>query len=69
MECPICNEELVYQDYYGRVFARQDSKKKGDIFKCPNGVSQDGSCDSSMFFVAGAFYTDETGELYEGYPC
>lgn len=68
-ECPICGEELVYHDSYGRVAAHQDGKVFGQIFKCPNGAEQDGSCDSTLFAVAGSFYTDEAGELHEGYPC
>ena len=27
------------------------------------------TCDSSMFNVAGAFYTDKQENLHEGYPC
>jgi hypothetical protein len=26
-------------------------------------------CDSSCHHVSGSFYTDESGELHEGYPC
>lgn len=27
------------------------------------------TCGSSMFSVCGSFYTDKSGELFEGYPC
>ncbi len=70
MECPICGEELDLVDYFGRIAAHQDGKVLGDIYKCPNGVECDGSCDSEMFHVAGSFYVyRETGEIHEGYPC
>ena len=70
MECPYCGEELVLHDYFGRIASHQDGKVIGDIWKCPNGVEQDGSCESEFFHVAGSFYTyRDTGELHEGYPC
>ncbi|MEK6832735.1 MAG: hypothetical protein AABY32_01695 [Nanoarchaeota archaeon] len=69
IDCPICGAELEYTDYYGRLFGHQDGKKLGEIYKCPNGVEQNGSCDSELFSVAGSFYTDRQGNLHEGYPC
>lgn len=30
---------------------------------------EDISCHSSMHSVCGSYYTDSSGELYEGYPC
>jgi len=70
MICPYCGEELELEDYFGRLAAHQDGKVLGDIWKCPNGVNQDGSCESEVFFVAGSFYSyRETGELHDGYPC
>ena len=69
MNCPYCEEELVLYDHYGRLASHQDGKIIGDIFKCPNGVEQDGSCQSENFHVAGSFYTDKYGQLQEGYPC
>ena len=68
-ECPICGEQLNQTDVYGRLASHQDGKIMGYIFKCPNGVEQDGSCDSEFFNVAGSFYIDEAGNLHEGYPC
>lgn len=68
--CPICGGELEYEDYYGRILAHQDGEVIGDIWRCPNGVKQDGSCESEGFRVAGAYHsTRRTGELCEGYPC
>lgn len=67
MECPCCGEELEHHDFYGRLALHQDGKKIGDIYHCPNGRNEDGSCESEAF--NGTFYTDERGELHEGYPC
>ena len=36
MECPYCEHELEYYDYYGRIAAHQDGHKEGEIFKCVN---------------------------------
>lgn len=70
MECPICGDELICVDHFGRIAAHQDGKVFGDIYHCPSGREQDGSCDSELFHVAGSFYTYRaTGELHEGYPC
>jgi hypothetical protein len=69
MNCPICQIELVKEDVYGRLASHQDGKIMGKIFKCPNGVEQNGSCYSESFHVAGSFYTDQYGTLHEGYPC
>lgn len=71
MECPYCESELDYDDYFGRIAAHQDGKVKGDIYRCPNGREQNGKCDSETFNVAGSFYTyrENDSELHEGYPC
>ncbi len=70
MECPICGAELDLEDSFGRIAAHQDGKVVGDIYRCPNGLSQDGSCESELFHVAGSFFTYRaTGGLHEGYPC
>lgn len=70
MECPICGAELDHYDIFGRLFSHQDGTILGDIWKCPNGLELDGSCDSGLFSVAGLFYTHRDGdELHEGYPC
>lgn len=69
MECPMCGEELVHDDIYGRLAAHQDGVKIGDIYKCPNGTEQNGTCESGNFRVAGSWYTIlPSDELYEGYP-
>lgn len=70
MECPICGSELEYEDYFGRVAAHQDGHVAGDIYRCPKGFEQDGSCESEDFSVAGSFYMYRgESELHEGYPC
>jgi len=70
MECPLCGAELECEDYFGRLFPHQDGHIAGDIYRCPNGFEQDGSCDSEMFHVVGSFYSyRNNGELHEGYPC
>lgn len=70
MECPICGSELDYDGPFGRLAAHQDGCVVGDIWRCPRGADQDGSCESEFFHVAGSFhkYREETG-LREGYPC
>jgi len=70
MECPYCGEELVYEDCFGRICPNQDGKIFGDIYRCPNGLEQNGICDSENFSVAGSFYAyRDDGILREGYPC
>lgn len=71
MLCPHCNAELIHEDVFGRLCSHQDGKILGDIYRCPNGQEQDGTCDSELFSVAGSFYTYREGcdELHEGYPC
>ena len=61
MECPYCETELSYHDYYGRLCAHQDGKKLGDIYKCEN---EDAECYGTHFHTRG-----ESDELHEGYPC
>ena len=69
MNCPLCDGELIHWDSYGRICAHQDGKILGEIYKCLNGAEQDGSCDSEVFSCPGSFYTDEAGNLHDGYPC
>lgn len=61
MECPYCEEELQYHDYYGfgNPYGPQ-FVKQGDIYKCDN--------DSCEMYEE-HFYTDKQDELHEGYPC
>ena len=64
-ECPYCGEELMYDDYYGRICAHQDGKTIGEIYKCCNE-----ECESEMFNYS--FYNESglgNDELQEGYPC
>ena len=70
MECPICGAELDCEDYFGRISAHQDGHVSGDIYRCPNGFNQNGTCDSELFSVAGSFYSYRIDDdIHEGYPC
>lgn len=61
MECPYCERELNLHDYYGiGIPTRSDFRKIGDIYKCDNE-----DCETYQE----CFYTDPSGNLYEGYPC
>lgn len=61
MECPYCEGELRYHDYYGLgIPMREDFKKLGDIYMCDNE-----ECEAYQEH----FYTDQNDELREGYPC
>ena len=62
MDCPYCEQELDYIDYYGHYLGNDGWNKVGDIFKCSNE-----NCDSEIFNYF--FYTDEQDNLHEGYPC
>lgn len=62
MECPYCGDELDCIDYYGYYLGNDNWDKKGDIFKCGNE-----ECESETFNYN--FYTDQQGNLQEGYPC
>jgi hypothetical protein len=69
MECPICGCLMDHWDQYGLFCAHQTGEKHGDIYICPNGKEQNGTCESENFSVAGSFYTDRNDTLHEGYPC
>lgn len=62
-ECPYCNHELVYHDYFGKYTGRGFSgiEKRGTIYKCSNEA-----CDA---FDQHFYSYDSDGELREGYPC
>jgi len=63
MDCTYCNEELELHDYYGQgIPGNNNFKKIGDIFKC---INED--CESEIFNYF--FYTNLSGQLFEGYPC
>lgn len=65
MECPYCNQELEWHDYFGNLDHNTISgiNKKGDIYKCTNE-----ECESETFNYY--FYTRlDNDELKEGYPC
>ncbi len=58
MECPVCGEELKWDDCYGPYIGNGEIERVGDIYWCGNGQCE-----------AGYFYTDSEGTLHEGYPC
>jgi C4-type Zn-finger protein len=62
MECPICNQELLYHDYFGRIASHQDGTVLGDIYICDNE-----DCEGYQEH----YHTrrDNPDELREGYPC
>lgn len=67
MNCPYCDEELRYHDwwYTGNLAAYErgnggNFQKQGDIYKCLNE-----ECEAYEEF----FYTDRYGDLHNGYPC
>jgi primosomal protein N' len=62
MECPHCNSELEYHNYFGRLFSHQDGQVLGDIYKCINE-----SCEN----FEGFYYTyrNRPDDLHEGYLC
>ncbi len=62
MECPICQNELLRHDYFGRILAHQDGHVEGDIYRCE--VCNDNGEDVIYYYV----YRDD-GILKEGYPC
>lgn len=62
MNCPYCDVELVWDDYFGK-WNGHAIDKRGDIYKCPND-----ECDSGVFnFFFWNTLKDES--LREGYPC
>lgn len=69
MECPYCGGWLEREDQWGRLAAHQDGKVLGEIFRCQTAIEQEGKCESETFSVCGSFYTDEYGDLHDGYPC
>lgn len=61
MNCPYCNEELSYEDYYGTILPFQDGNIIGYIFKCENE-----KCKHYQDY----FHTvNNDDSLYDGYPC
>ena len=71
MECPYCGSELEHDDVFGRLAGFGDGTINGDIYRCPKGREESEECESSIFHVAGSFYTFRKGndDLHEGYPC
>lgn len=64
MNCPYCNSELDYPDYYGFYSPGIGfTKISGNIYICPNGRELNG-CEYD-----GHFYDRNDEILREGYPC
>lgn len=60
MECPYCEQELTYDDWYGTNMGyHRENNKLGDIYKCENE-----SCEA----FEEHFHT-RNEELVQGYPC
>lgn len=60
MDCPTCNRELEWHDWYGtNMGSTREPNKLGDIYICQNE-----ECES----YEEHFHTRQ-GELCEGYPC
>ena len=64
MNCPYCEQELKWHDWFGTNMRFDGSgDKKGDIYECKNEER-----DSQSFNYS--FYTRlNDDELKEGYPC
>lgn len=62
MNCPYCDSELEYHDYFGRIASHQDGKVMGDIYQCGNEECEQYQ---QSFYT----YRDGNGNLHEGYPC
>ena len=61
MDCPYCEEELNYEDYYGRgIPGREGFEKIGDIYRCDS---------EGCEMYQEHFHTDSDDNLQEGYPC
>ena len=67
MECPICGEELIHEEYFCRIMINQGRRVFGDIYRCPNGSAKNEKCKSEYFSVAGSFYAywDDPDRLLE----
>ena len=68
MNCPYCEEELLYEDHYGLNLSmdsfnrtRPGYKKIGDIYRCDN---EECEVYGEHFHVL-----VNTDEVREGYPC
>ena len=62
MECPICEQELIYVDYFGRICRHQDGHVEGDIYQCQN---EDCVLFEEYFYT----YRRAPNDLHSGYPC
>jgi len=59
--CPSCGDDLIYNDFFGKLFPNQSGDVDGEIYKCDNN-----SCDYFQEFFH-VFNSD--GEIRNGYPC
>jgi len=59
MNCPYCDTELEYEDYFGKYLGNDRWDKKGEIYFCPNE-----ECEHYHFYIYNSY-----NELFEGYPC
>lgn len=62
MECPYCEKELNYHDYFGRIASHQDGKVLGNIYTCENEECE-------MYQESFYTYRDRPYDIQEGYPC
>jgi hypothetical protein len=60
MECPICGNELLHHDTFGRFALHQDGKKLGDIYKCETCNENNIDC---------LYHTYGNSDLRPGMPC
>lgn len=61
MECPYCDAELVYHDYYGKRDHNTLSgiRRTGDIFKCPNHEGFDTQEEAEEYALNAGYATGE----------
>ena len=66
MECPYCQQELLWEDYFGTwgTAGFPGIEKKGDIYRCDNE-----ECESEIFNYLYHTYLIGPDNLIEGYPC
>ena len=63
MECPYCEEELMYWDTFGRLFSHQDGHIDGYIYQCTNEDCENHH--EPMYTLV----SENESELHEGMPC
>ena len=69
MKCPICGAEMKDENYFGKLVDQQPFKTIREIWLCPNGDKENGSCASEKFRWPGYYYIHKgDNNLHEGYP-